>query len=301
MTKTLREIFDGYNFEKLIYDEPMKKHTSFKIGGPADLMIIANSEEEIIRALKICRENQLEYFIMGNGSNLLVRDTGMRRVVIKIASGFENIEIEGETLRADAGALLSTIAKKALKGSLKGFEFASGIPGTIGGAITMNAGAYGGEMKDIVSRVKVLTPDNEIKYIDGEDMNFRYRGSRVVDEGLVVLGVELSLEKGNYDEIKAVLDDLTERRTTKQPLEMASAGSTFKRPEGYFAGKLIDDSGLRGLRHGDAQVSEKHCGFIVNRGDSSYEEVTNLIKTVQKVVFDNYGVKMETEVKMVGD
>lgn len=301
MEKNLKSIFEGQGFEGLFYMEPMKKHTSFKIGGPADLMIIVRSEEEIVRALKLCRSHDLDYFIMGNGSNLLVRDSGMRRVVIKIAGGFENIEIEGRTIRAEAGALLSTIAKKALKASLEGFEFASGIPGTIGGAITMNAGAYGGEIKDLVARVKVLDRDNEIGYIDGRDMNFRYRGSRVVDEGLVVLGVELELEEGSYDEIKAKLDDFTQRRTSKQPLEMASAGSTFKRPEGYFAGKLIDDSGLRGLRHGDAQVSEKHCGFIVNRGESSFEEVSQLIRTVQKIVLDNYGVEMETEVKIVGD
>ena len=301
MKKNINEIFEGKGIEKLMFDEPMKNHTSFKIGGPADLLILVHSESEIINAIRLCREHKLDYFIMGNGSNLLVKDSGMRKVVIKIASGFENIEVDGNIIRAEAGALLSTIAKHALRANLKGFEFASGIPGTIGGAITMNAGAYGGEMKDIVSRVRVLTQENEIKYIDGADMDFRYRGSKVVDEELIVLGVEMEFEKGEYQEIKAILDDLTERRTSKQPLDMASAGSTFKRPEGYFSGKLIDDSGLRGLKYGDAQVSEKHCGFIVNRGNSNYDEVTTLIKTVQKIVYDNYGVEMETEVKIVGD
>ncbi len=300
MKNKLMELFKDKNLE-LYFDELLKNHTSFKIGGPADAMIIVHSENDIVNAIKICRENNLEYFIMGNGTNLLIRDSGMRKVVIKIASGFEKIEIEDNIIIADAGALLSTISKRALANNLEGFEFAGGIPGTIGGAITMNAGAYGGEMKDIVKRVKVLDLDNNIRYIDNGDMDFRYRGSKVVDEKLIVLGVEIELTKGNYEDIKSKMDDFTNRRKTKQPLEMASAGSTFKRPEGYFAGQLIDESGLRGLKYGDAQVSEKHCGFVVNTGNSNFEEISSLIETVQKIVFDKYGVKLETEIKIIGD
>ncbi len=297
----IKEIFGDRSFGQMLYREAMKNHTSFKIGGPADLVIVTETEEDIVEALSFCRENELDYFIMGNGSNLLVRDQGLKKVVIKVAKGFDKIFVEGNIVRVQAGALLSTIAKTALKNSLAGFEFASGIPGTAGGAMTMNAGAYGGEMKDIVKRVKVVDQDGKIKYIENKDMDFRYRGSKVVDQGLVVLEVEFQLEEGSYDEIKKNLDELTEKRTSKQPLEYPSGGSTFKRPEGYFAGKLIDDSGLRGLRYGDAQVSEKHCGFIINRGESNYKEVSQLIDTVRKVVKDKFGVDLETEIKIIGD
>jgi len=279
----------------------MKNHTSFKIGGPADVLIIPEKEEEIVEAIKFCRENEIKHFIMGNGTNLLVKDTGIRGVVIKVANGFDKIEVVGEKIICEGGALLSKIANYALKHSLTGFEFASGIPGTIGGAVTMNAGAYGGEMKDVVSKVKVMDKNNNIIQLTNEQMNFRYRGSLVGDENLIVLGVELQLQKGDYSSIKEKMKDLTDRRVSKQPLEYPSAGSTFKRPEGYFAGKLIDDAGLRGVRYGDAQVSEKHCGFIINAGEATFDEVITLIKMIQKVVYDKFNVKLETEVKIVGD
>lgn len=295
------QLFKDKKFGKILFDEPMKNHTSFKIGGPADVLIIPEREEEIVNAIRFCRENQIKYFIMGNGSNLLVKDTGIRGVVIKVANGFDRIEVIGERVICQSGALLSKVAKYALKHSLTGFEFASGIPGTIGGAIAMNAGAYGGEMKDVVSKVKAIDRNNNIVEFTNADMNFRYRGSLVGDENLIVLGVELNLQKGDYSSIEAKMKDLTERRVSKQPLEYPSAGSTFKRPEGYFAGKLIEDAGLRGVRYGDAQVSEKHCGFVINVGEATFEHVITLIRMIQKVVYDKFNVKLEPEVKIIGD
>ncbi len=295
------QLFKDKKFGKILFDEPMKNHTSFKIGGPADVLIIPEREEEIVNAIRFCRENQIKYFIMGNGSNLLVKDTGIRGAVIKVANGFDRIEVIGERVICQSGALLSKVAKYALKHSLTGFEFASGIPGTIGGAIAMNAGAYGGEMKDVVSKVKAIDRNNNIVEFTNADMNFRYRGSLVGDENLIVLGVELNLQKGDYSSIEAKMKDLTERRVSKQPLEYPSAGSTFKRPEGYFAGKLIEDAGLRGVRYGDAQVSEKHCGFVINVGEATFEHVITLIRMIQKVVYDKFNVKLEPEVKIIGD
>lgn len=295
------QLFKDKKFGKILFDEPMKNHTSFKIGGPADVLIIPEREEEIVNAIRFCRENQIKYFIMGNGSNLLVKDTGIRGAVIKVANGFDRIEVIGERVICQSGALLSKVAKYALKHSLTGFEFASGIPGTIGGAIAMNAGAYGGEMKDVVSKVKAIDRNNNIVELTNADMNFRYRGSLVGDENLIVLGVELNLQKGDYSSIEAKMKDLTERRVSKQPLEYPSAGSTFKRPEGYFAGKLIEDAGLRGVRYGDAQVSEKHCGFVINVGEATFDHVITLIRMIQKVVYDKFNVKLEPEVKIIGD
>lgn len=296
-----RDYFINEEFKDIRYDELMKKHTSFKVGGPADVLVIAKSEEEIINAIKICKDNNLPCFVMGNGSNLLVTDKGIRGVVIKINEGFDKVEVVEDTIRAQAGALLTVVSKVALRSSLAGMEFASGIPGTIGGAITMNAGAYGGEMKDIVRSVRVLSSGGQILDLNNDQMDFRYRNSIVKSDDLIVLSVDLKLAYGVFEEIETIINDLTYQRTSKQPLELPSGGSTFKRPEGYFAGKLIDDSGLRGLRHGDAQVSEKHCGFVVNRGNASYKEVMELIEMIQKTVMDNYGVQLEMEIKQVGE
>lgn len=295
------ELFKNKNFGEILFNEPLKNHTSFKIGGPADVMIIPSKEEEIVGAVKFLREKNIKYFIMGNGTNLLVKDTGIRGAVIKIASKYNNISIDQDRIRCDAGALLSDIGDYALKHSLTGFEFASGIPGTVGGAITMNAGAYGGEMKDIVAKVRVLDTDNNILEISKEEMNFRYRGSKVVDDNLIVLSTEFKLKAGDQEEIRATMEDLAYRRSSKQPLEYPSGGSTFKRPTGYYAGKLIEDSGLKGLRYGDAQVSEKHCGFVINTGNATFEEVYTLIRTIQKVVKDKFQVSLEREIKIIGD
>ena len=285
----------------ILFDEAMKKHTSFKIGGPADVMIIPQTEEQLIEGVKICRDNNIDFYIMGNGSNLLVRDGGIRGVVIKVNDGLDSIEIKDNKIFCQAGASLTAVSRRAYKHSLKGMEFANGIPGTIGGAITMNAGAYGGEMKDIVKKVRVIDRDNNILELTNEEMNFRYRGSRVADEGLIVLGVEIELEHGDYDEIGRTMRELIQRRTSKQPLELPSGGSTFKRPEGHYAGKLIEDAGLKGLIHGGAQVSDKHCGFIVNIDNASCKDVLNLISIVQKTVKDKFGVDLEPEIKIIGE
>src|SRR5699024_9282232 len=272
---------DGYTGEILI-DEMMKKHTSFEIGGPVDIMVIPNTEEELINSIKLCRENNMKFFIMGNGSNLLVKDGGIRGVVIKINEKLSEIRIKDNTVYCQSGALMKTVSEKALEKELTGMEFAHGIPGSIGGAITMNAGAYGGEMKDIVTKVRVLDKENNIKEYSNEEMNFRYRGSSVVDEDLIVLSIEVQLRAGDFNTIRETMEDLDYRRTSKQPLELPSGGSTFKRPVGYYAGKLIDDSGLRGLKYGGAQVSEKHCGFVVNINNASCKDVLGLIGVVQK-------------------
>ncbi|HOK62323.1 MAG TPA: UDP-N-acetylmuramate dehydrogenase [Soehngenia sp.] len=294
-------LFSKYSFFDIRYNELMKNHTSFKIGGPADIFIIPNSMEELINAIKIAREAKIPYFIMGNGTNLLVKDGGIRGVVIKVNSNIDKLTVEGEKITAQAGALLSNTSKFALENNLTGMEFASGIPGTVGGAVMMNAGAYNGEMKDIVSKVTVLTKDNEIVTYTNEEMNFGYRKSRVIEEELVVLEVEFSLKRGEYEDIFYRMQDLNEKRTSKQPLELPSAGSTFKRPEGHFAGQLIDKAGLRGLRYKDAQVSQKHCGFIVNLGNATYKDISTLIKVVQKTVKDVHGVDLELEIKVVGE
>ncbi len=294
-------LFSKYSFSDIRYNELMKNHTSFKIGGPADVFIIPSSIDELINAIKIARQEEIPYFIMGNGTNLLVKDGGIRGVVIKVNSSIDKLMVESEKITAQAGALLSSISKFALENSLTGIEFASGIPGTVGGAVMMNAGAYNGEIKDIVSKVTALTRDNEIVTYTNEEMNFGYRKSRVIEEELVVLEVEFSLRKGDYEEISNKMQELKDKRTSKQPLELPSAGSTFKRPEGHFAGQLIDEAGLRGLRYKDAQVSQKHCGFIVNLGNATYKDISTLITIVQKTVKDVHGVDLELEIKVVGE
>lgn len=281
--------------------EPMKKHTTFRIGGPADYYLCPHSTEELQKILQICRENKLEFFILGNGSNLLVSDKGYRGVVIQLWKNFSDIETEDNTITVKAGALLSKVAAEALEESLTGMEFASGIPGTMGGAVMMNAGAYGGEMKDIIREVTVLTREGELLTLSKEEMNFGYRTSVVKEKGYVVISAELQLRKGDREEIRKVMDELKERRVTKQPLDMPSAGSTFKRPEGYFAGKLIMDAGLRGFSVGGAQISEKHCGFVVNKGDATAADVLALIGEVQKRVQEKFGVALEPEVKFLGE
>lgn len=281
--------------------EPMKKHTTFRIGGPADYYLCPHSTEELQKILQICRENKLEFFILGNGSNLLVSDKGYRGVVIQLWKNFSDIETEDNTITVKAGALLSKVAAEALEESLTGMEFASGIPGTMGGAVMMNAGAYGGEMKDIIREVTVLTREGELLTLSKEEMNFGYRTSVVKEKGYVVISAELQLRKGDRKEIRKVMDELKERRVTKQPLDMPSAGSTFKRPEGYFAGKLIMDAGLRGFSVGGAQISEKHCGFVVNKGDATAADVLGLIGEVQKRVQEKFGVALEPEVKFLGE
>ena len=284
------------------YDEPLKNHTTFQIGGKCIALIEPKKVEDIIEAIKICRENNLKFFVIGNGSNLLVPDDGYNGVIIKIKSEFSNIQVEGECLIAHSGSKLSEVYTVAYENSLTGFEFASGIPGTIGGAIFMNAGAYGGEMKDIVESVEVLDLDNyEVKELKNEELDFSYRKSIIQRKNYIVLTIKLKLKKGNKEEINAIYEDLRKKRNSKQPLNFGSAGSTFKRPEGHFASKLIEDAGLKGYHINDAWVSEKHSGFIVNKGNASYKEVMELIEYVQKVVFEKFEVKLETEVRILKD
>lgn len=284
------------------YDEPLKNHTTFQIGGKCIALIEPKKVEDIIEAIKICRENNLKFFVIGNGSNLLVPDDGYNGVIIKIKSEFSNIQVEGDYLITQSGAKLSEVYTVAYENSLTGFEFASGIPGTIGGAIFMNAGAYGGEIKDIVESVEVLDLDNyEVKELKNEELEFSYRKSIIQRKNYIVLTIKLRLKKGNKEEINAVYEDLRKKRNSKQPLNFGSAGSTFKRPEGHFASKLIEDAGLKGYHINDAWVSEKHSGFIVNKGNASYKEVMELIEYVQKVVFEKFEVKLETEVRILKD
>ena len=293
-----KEIVGGRN---VLINEPMKNHTSFKVGGPADILVTPDNVQNLSKVLDICRKEKIPFFIMGNGTNLIVRDKGIRGVVIKIFEDFNHYRVEGEVLTAEAGLLLSKLANVALEHELTGLEFASGIPGTLGGAVAMNAGAYGGEMKDVVLRTEFIDKDGNIRVLQGGQHQFGYRSSYIQKESGIVLKTELKLKKGNRLEIKAYMDDLKKRRKEKQPLEMPSAGSVFKRPEGHFAGKLVEDCGMRGYRLGGAQVSEKHCGFIVNAGDASAGDIMGLIGAIQSNVKNKFGVDLHTEVKVVGE
>ena len=286
---------------KVLANEPMASHTTFRIGGPADYFVMPETVEELRDILALCKEEGLPYFILGNGSNLLVGDKGFRGVVIQLYKNFDGLSIEGTRVTAKSGAMLIRVAKEAGKAGLTGLEFASGIPGTIGGAMVMNAGAYGGEMKDVVTAVTVLTKDGDIKTLTGSEMNFRYRGSVVEDEGYIVLEAVMELKEGNLEEIQARIDELSLQRRTKQPIEYPSAGSTFKRPEGYFAGKLIQDANLRGYQVGGAQVSEKHCGFVINAGGATAADVMQLMQDVSDKVNAQFGVTLEPEVKRIGE
>ena len=284
-----------------LYEEPLRNHTTFRVGGKADAFLSVNNEEELKRAVKLCKEKKVPYFILGNGSNLLVSDEGFRGLVISIGEGMACISVEGNRITAQAGALLSTVAQTAAKNALTGMEFASGIPGSIGGAIVMNAGAYDGEMKMVVESVTLLNEAGEVCTFSCEEMEFGYRTSRLKREEGIVLSVTLSLTEGDMGAIQEKMKDFAGRRREKQPLEYPSAGSTFKRPEGMFAGKLIMDAGLRGYTVGGAQVAEKHCGFVINKGGATACDVYTLIGDVQKKVEEEFGVMLEPEVIFVGD
>ena len=285
----------------LILGEPLCNHTTFRVGGKADAFLSARNEEQLKRAVLLCKEYEVPFLILGNGSNLLVSDDGYRGMVLLIGKDMSDIRVEGNRITAMAGATLSSVAQMAAKNSLGGMEFASGIPGTIGGAIVMNAGAYDGEMKMVVESVKVLSQTGDIYQMSNEELDFAYRNSRVKKEGLIVLSVTLLLGPKNQEEIYAKMNDFAARRREKQPLEYPSAGSTFKRPEGMFAGKLIMDAGLRGYSVGDAQVSEKHCGFVIKKGNATAKEISRLILDVQEKVKESFGVTLEPEVIFIGD
>lgn len=284
----------------LLEREPMSKHTSFRIGGPADLFVQPANEEELWNALHLARQEKVPFFIVGNGSNLLVSDEGFRGMILHTGGMLKDISVEGDVIYAQAGALLSTVAKTALEHGLAGMEFAAGIPGTLGGAVCMNAGAYGGEMKDILLDAEVLTQEGERLVLPVEELNLSYRHSVIFEKNYVVLAAHIRLSRGDTAEIKNRMNELAGARRDKQPLEYPSAGSTFKRPEGYFAGKLIQDAGLKGYTVAGAQVSEKHSGFVINRGGATAEEVRFLIRQVQQKVRSQFGVELEPEVRMLG-
>ncbi len=285
--------------EAVFLQEPMSRHTTFRTGGPADVLVTPKAKQ-ISRILDACRKAGQPWTVIGNGSNLLVGDGGIRGVVLEIGRQIAEIRIDGTSITAGAGAMLSSIASKAAQAALTGMEFASGIPGSLGGAVVMNAGAYGGEMKDILKEVTVLTPEGELQTLSVEELDLSYRHSIVPERGSLVVQAVLELQPGKPEEIQAIMDDLKEKRVSKQPLEYPSAGSTFKRPEGYFAGKLIQDAGLRGFQVGGAQVSEKHCGFVINRDHATSADICSLMDQVSDIVFEKFGVRLEPEVKKIG-
>ena len=286
---------------QLLLNEPMSKHTTFRIGGPADVFISVSDESELTAVIKEAKTQNVPFMIMGNGSNMLVGDKGIRGLVIQIAGAMSEYEISGTTIKAQAGILMSKLAAAALKAGLTGFETLSGIPGTLGGGIFMNAGAYGGELKDIIKSVTYIDDEGHINTIDNSECEFGYRKSVFSGGGKYILSAVLELKKGDEAEIRRLMADYNKRRSDKQPLNLPSAGSTFKRPEGYFAGKLIQDAGLMGCSIGGAQVSEKHAGFVVNKGGATAKDVLDLIVYVQKTVYEKYGVNLETEVRLIGE
>lgn len=285
---------------RILEQEPLSAHTTFRIGGPASFYMIPENAEEIREGIHFAKEREFPFITIGRGSNMLFPDEGYHGVVIEIGSGMNEIEYSGAgKIRAQAGALLSAIASEAARHSLTGFEFAGGIPGTLGGAVVMNAGAYGGEIKDCIVSARVMDSAGNESILSREQLELGYRTSVIQSGGDLVLEAEFQFEPGDPREIRERMKELNAKRRDKQPLEFASAGSTFKRPEGHFAGKLIEDAGLRGYRIGDAQVSEKHCGFVVNRGHATAKEVLAVICDVQKKVLESSGVKLEPEVKII--
>lgn len=277
-------------------NEPMREHTTFRIGGPADYFITVNNTHELINVISTCKEHEIKYMLIGNGSNLLIRDEGLRLAVIKLGGAFKEISHEGDVIRCGAGVTLSKLCSYALQNSLSGLEFAFGIPGTVGGAVFMNAGAYGGEIKDVLLTSTHLTESGTVETVKADCLNLDYRYSSYKDSGNIILFAEFKLTAGDKTEIKAKMDDFMNRRVTKQPLDFPSAGSVFKRPEGAFAGALIENCGLKGFSVGGAQVSEKHSGFIINTGNATCEDVLNLVSVIQDKVKAETGFSLEREI-----
>lgn len=287
--------------DNVYLNEPMKKHTTFRIGGPADYYITPHSTAEIAELIRACRQQELPYYILGNGSNLLVGDLGYRGVIIQIYKNFSDVRAVGSELFVKAGTLMSKAARKACDYGLTGLEFAAGIPGTVGGAVVMNAGAYGGEMRDVIKTVTVLDKEGGVHTLSNEELQLDYRTSVIPGHEYTVLEACLALRPGNIREIERTMTELKERRNSKQPLDKPSAGSTFKRPEGHFAGKLIMDAGLQGFAVGGAQISKKHCGFVINNGEATAADVRNLMDEVIRRVKEQFGVVLEPEVKRLGE
>ena len=295
------ELFKNiYSENQIEFNANMSEHIYFKVGGPVDVLLIPKTKEQVIETIKICNENKINYFVIGNGSNLLVKDGGIRGVVIKLTE-LNDIRVDNNKVIAETGALLKDASKVALENKLTGLEFACGIPGSIGGAVFMNAGAYNGEIADVIECAQVLTEDGEVKTYTKDELELGYRTSRVMKEKAIVLEATFALNYGEYEKIKARVDDLTEKRESKQPLEYPSAGSTFKRPEGHFAGKLIQDAGLKGYSIGGAAVSEKHSGFVINKGGATAKDVLDLISHIQCEVKKQFGVDLHPEVRIIGE
>jgi len=302
INKIFHELTLQIDKSSLILDAPMKEYTSFKAGGNTALLILPKSIEELAYAFKVLLTHNMQHFVMGNGSNLLIKDIGYSGAIVKIGEAFNQIEANENSLVVGAGALLSAVSKKALEESLTGFEFAGGIPGSVGGAVFMNAGAYDGEMSQVIESAEVLSKDGLCtKTIKKDEMDLSYRHSVFQETGDIILKVKLALRKGNKEQIKEKMDQLTAKRNEKQPLAYPSAGSFFKRPQGNFAGKLIHDSGLRGLSLGGAQVSPLHAGFIINTGNATATDIINLMEVVKNTVYDQFGIMLEPEVKIIGD
>lgn len=287
---------------KRLQNVDMRQYTSFKAGGAAAEMVIVDTVEELQEILAEIQREQKKSIMLGNGSNTLISDKGFDGTVVKLGEAFEEIEVDGDTIVCGCAALMSVVAKKALAADLSGFEPLSGIPGSIGGAVFMNAGAYGGEMKDIVESVDLVSRDGStLRTVKGEDMDFGYRHSILEESGEIAVSVKLKLTKGNHEEIAAQMQELMKRRNEKQPVQYPSAGSFFKRPPGYFAGKLVQDAGLKGLTVGGAQVSELHSGFVINIGGATATDIIDLMHLVQNTVYDQFGVKLEPEVRIIGE
>ena len=302
----IQKLADAVGQEQLFANEKMSAHTTFRVGGVADIFVEIKDRVQLEKVLTILKSENLcvpnrDFYLIGNGSNLLVSDQGLRGVVLHLSKEYSHIAVNGNTLVCEAGCTLAAIARRAYECGLTGFEFAAGIPGSLGGAIVMNAGAYDGEMKQVVKSVRLMTPDAEIIEKSAEEMHFAYRHSILKEQELIVLDVTIELSPGDQTKIREKMDELALKRRDKQPLEYPSAGSTFKRPEGYFAAKLIDDAGLRGFSIGGAQVSEKHCGFVINKGNATASDIYALICEIQKRVKESSGVTIEPEVILLGD
>lgn len=301
MEQMLEQLISAAGESNVRTMEPMAPHVTFRAGGKADYFVSPEDEKALAAVVRICREHGMPFYLLGNGSNLLVGDRGYRGVVIHMGDAWSFCDFRGQEVRAGAGILLSRLAKEACRRELSGLEAAGGIPGTLGGALVMNAGAYGFEMKDVVRRARLMTEEGKILELSADELELGYRRSCIPERKLIVLEAELELKTGSREEICAAMEDFSARRREKQPLEYPSAGSTFKRPEGYFAGKLIQDAGLRGYQVGGAQVSEKHCGFVINRGGATAGDIMKLCRDVQRTVEERFGVSLELEVRTLGE
>ncbi|NFO87052.1 UDP-N-acetylmuramate dehydrogenase [Clostridium botulinum] len=299
--KNYRVLFSNlYKDTQMQENAKMSEHINFRVGGPVDILLTPNTKEQIVETINICKENKIPFYVLGNGSNVLVKDSGIRGVVIKL-SEFDNIVRDGNTIKAESGALLKDVSAEALEASLTGFEFACGIPGSVGGAVFMNAGAYNGEISFVIKEAEVISEDGKIITLSKDQLELGYRTSAIMKKNYIVINATFCFESGEKDKIEGRVSELTNKREEKQPLEFPSAGSTFKRPEGHFAGKLIQDAGLKGFTLGGAAVSGKHCGFIINKGNATAKDILDLIEYVQKEVKKQFDVDLYPEVRIIGE